>query len=274
MQIAILLSTYNGEPYLREQLESVLKQTYTNWKLYIRDDGSTDATLAIINSYVEKYPDKIKLIMDDAGNLRSAASFMKLLENVQADYYMFCDQDDVWLPTKIEKTLNKLNVVEAQHPDKPVLVFTDLAVVDAGLQPINNSMWKYSDIDPENAKNFYRTTCLSSVTGCTVMINNLLKAKILPYPKTARMHDWWMCLNAAHYGVVDYVNEATILYRQHGRNVLGAETIDKNYYLNKLRSLRKTINDNIKVFRMLNSLRFHVSFFKVAVTKIKIISSK
>ena len=100
--IAILMSTYNGERYLREQIDSLLNQTYKDWKLYIRDDGSTDETISIIESYVNDYPDLIVLLKDDLGNLGSARSFMRILSVVDADYYMFCDQDDVWLPNKVK----------------------------------------------------------------------------------------------------------------------------------------------------------------------------
>jgi glycosyltransferase involved in cell wall biosynthesis len=274
MKIAILLSTFNGALYLEQQLDSVLSQTYNDWVLYIRDDGSKDKTIEIINSYVVKYPLKIKLISDALGNLRSASSFMHLLSIVKSDYYMFCDQDDVWLPFKIEMTYSHIKELELNNPNNAALIFTDLFVVDANLEVINSSMWNYSKINPDNAKDFYRTTCLSSVTGCTIMFNNLMKQKVLPYPKVARMHDWWISLNAIHFGLVDYVSTPTIQYRQHNTNVLGAEKLSKFHYLIKILSLKKVITDNIKVFKMLKALRFEINYFKVFFTKIKIILKK
>ena len=104
--IAILLSTYNGSKYLREQLNSIIDQTVKDWILYVRDDGSTDETIDIIKEYVSLYPN-INYI-EDIQNLGSARSFMKLLSLVEADHYMFCDQDDVWLPTKIEVSLMEM----------------------------------------------------------------------------------------------------------------------------------------------------------------------
>lgn len=271
MHIAILLSTYNGELFLQEQIRSVLNQTNKNWRLYIRDDGSHDNTVGIIEYYTSKYPNQIIAIDDKAGNLKSARSFMNLLNFVAADYYMFCDQDDVWLPFKIEITIEKIKELEAVHPTKGVLVFTDLSVVGADLKMINKSMWNYNQINPENARDFYRTTCLNSVTGCTVMFNNIIKEHVLPYPNEALMHDWWIALNAVHYGIVDYITKPTVLYRQHNNNVLGAERKEKNHYLKRLIFLVTTIRDNIKVIKMLNALKFKVNYAKFLVNKIKII---
>ena len=102
--VAILMSTYNGERYLREQIDSLLNQTYKDWKLYIRDDKSTDGTVSIIEGYVRVYPDQIVYKSDGFGNLGAGCSFMQLLSSIDSDYYMFCDQDDVWMEDKIERT--------------------------------------------------------------------------------------------------------------------------------------------------------------------------
>jgi glycosyltransferase involved in cell wall biosynthesis len=271
MKISILLSIYNGELFLNEQLDSIINQSFTNWELYVRDDGSKDNSKQIIDNYIIQYPEKIHWINDNEGNLKSASSFMHMLSVIKSEYYMFCDQDDVWLPFKIEKTFSKIRDIEAINPNKGVLIFTDLTIVNSNLEIINPSMWDYSKINPENAKDFYKTTCLSSVTGCTIMFNNYLKDKVLPYPKVARMHDWWITLNALHFGVVDYLEESTIYYRQHGSNVLGADQIGRNHYLKRVLSLRRTVNENIEVFKMLHALNFKKKYFKVLWTKIKII---
>ena len=272
MHIAILLSTYNGALFLKDQIGSILTQTNRDWSLYIRDDGSIDDTINIIEDYVRRYPGKIVEIKDNTGNLKSAGSFMNLLNRVSADYYMFCDQDDIWLPFKIETTLKKITELEVLYPGKGAMVFTDLMVVDADLKIINESMWSFNRIDPENAKDFYKTTCLSSVTGCTVMFNNAIKEHVLPYPKVALMHDWWISLNAAHYGVVDYIVKPTILYRQHNNNVLGAEQRDENHYLKRFLFFFTAIKDNIKVIKMLNALKFKVNYIKFLFNKIKIVT--
>ena len=106
MELAILLSTYNGMNYLEEQVSSLLAQTYTDWKLYIRDDASTDNTLALIHELAKR--DERIIVMPSGRNLGAKEGFMWMLRNVEADYYMFCDHDDVWLPRKVELTLKRM----------------------------------------------------------------------------------------------------------------------------------------------------------------------
>ena len=107
--ISILLSTYNGEKYLSEQLDSILQQSYQNFIIYIRDDGSNDNTLNIIMYYVHNFPSKIKLVDDKVKHRGAKLSFIWLMSHIESDYYMFCDQDDVWLPNKIELSIDKLS---------------------------------------------------------------------------------------------------------------------------------------------------------------------
>lgn len=267
MAVAILLSTFNGELFLSEQIESILYQTYNDWMLYVRDDGSTDTTPHIIDDYCRKFSNKIVKINDSLGNLGSMGSFMYMLSSVESDHYMFCDQDDVWLPFKIEKTISKMRNIESENFDKTILVFTDLILVDFNLKPICNSMWQYLKMNPDNALNFYTTTCLSTVTGCTMMLNRKLREMVLPFPASARMHDWWISLNAVHYGVVDYISEPTIYYRQHNNNAIGAKRKHRSYYVERMLNLKDTVVDNFKVFQMLKALKFKVNFFRVLSTK-------
>ena len=102
MKVAILLATYNGEKYLRAQLDSLYAQSYRDWKLYVNDDGSTDGTLTILQEYAQRYGN-IDLQVNEH-SLRSLRNFMDLLRRAEADYYIFSDQDDVWMPEKVEKS--------------------------------------------------------------------------------------------------------------------------------------------------------------------------
>ena len=111
-EISICMATYNGEKYLKEQLDSILAQVNTDWKLLIRDDGSEDSTIEIIEDYAEKYPDKIELTTDSFGRLGPCMSFSRLLDLADAEYIMFCDQDDVWLSNKIALTLGAMKQAE------------------------------------------------------------------------------------------------------------------------------------------------------------------
>ena len=222
--IDILLATYNGGRYLSEQIQSLFDQTYTRWRLIIRDDGSTDDTLSVIHQFRGKYPDKITLIEDGEVNLGACGNFARLLEHADAEYTMFCDQDDVWLPTKIAVTLGKMGELNTKYGDDvPLLVYTDMQVVDENLSVISKSFWKNQVFNPKIGKSLGRLLVSNVATGCTVMINKKLRELSVPVPSEAMMHDWWVGLMAVALGKTDYVAEPTILYRQHSMNVVGAK---------------------------------------------------
>lgn len=223
--VDILLATYNGEAFLDQQLASIFNQTYPHWRLIVRDDGSTDATLDIIRSYQERYPGKITLLADEDGNLGPTQNFSRMLENSAAHYVAFCDQDDVWLPEKLATTLDKMRLLELQHgATAPLLVYTDLRVVDEGLHVIYDSFWKYQRLDPKTGNSLNRLLVQNVVTGCTAMFNKPLKEIALPIPAEARVHDWWIALVASAFGCTGYVEHPTVLYRKHGDNVIGARS--------------------------------------------------
>lgn len=225
--VGILMATYNGEKYLVEQIDSILNQTYKNWILLIHDDGSTDSTINLIKDYTNKYPDKIILVEDGIKCGGAKENFFHLINIVKSnftfDYIMFSDQDDVWLPKKIEITLDKIMEVESKYgKSKPVLVHTDLKVVDETLSLIHHSFWEYQKINPYNNS----LNCLlleNTVTGCTMMINKVLFDKII-IDKNAMIHDWWIALICRmNDGFIVPIKEQTILYRQHKKNNIGAK---------------------------------------------------
>lgn len=216
-EIAILMSTYNGEKYLKEQIESIIKQSNQDWHLYIRDDNSKDSSRTIIREYAEKN-EKITFInADSTDNVGVCRSFIALVQYAEAQYYMFCDQDDVWKTDKVDQTLNRMQ--QAKSLLRPVLVYTDLEIVDENLTPLGRM---YGDRVWFSFIQFLFTNC---ATGCTVMFNQALKQKInfstLNYDDIY-MHDWWFAMVAAQFGEVLYVNEPTINYRQHAGNVVGS----------------------------------------------------
>ncbi len=218
VEIVVLLSSFNGEVFLAEQLSSISSQTQ-QVKIIARDDGSSDQTVNVLLS------NKVALLESDE-NVGAKDSFAKLLgyamAKTDADYFMFCDQDDVWYKDKVEKSLKKIQAMEAQYGSIPLLVHTDLEVVDSSLTTIAASMWSYEYTLP-NKNSFSRLLVQNTITGCTVMINRKLGEKCLAIPGKAIMHDWWVGLVASYFGKIGYINEATIKYRQHGKNAIGAK---------------------------------------------------
>lgn len=218
--ITVLLAVYNGEKYLKEQIESILNQSVNDVKIIIRDDGSTDNSAEMISFYCNEYPDKISCI-EGLPTGSAIGNFSHLLKNCDSEYIMFCDQDDVWLETKIEKTLAAMKLAE-QTKDKPVLVHTDLKVVDQKLNEIAPSFFDFQKLIQDDIT-LPKLLVQNYVTGCTVMINRALKEKCGDIPKECIMHDWWLALVAVMFGELVCVNEATMLYRQHADNQVGAK---------------------------------------------------
>ena len=248
-KIAILMATYNGEKYICQQIDSILSQTCTDWELYIHDDGSTDNTIAAVESYVEKYPDKIHLI-DGKSTGGAKYNFFYLFGQVEAPYYMTCDQDDVWLDKKIELTYDKMLTIE-NKADVPCLVYTELRVVDSELNTIADTMSGYQSLDCHK-RTINQFILQNSVTGCTMMINRALRDKMLHITDIDNtiMHDWWAALVAAQFGKTAFIDEPTILYRQHGDNSLGALGINKLSYIVRRVWQKKQIQESMRLGRL------------------------
>ena len=223
--VGILLATYNGAAFLAAQLDSILAQTHENWRLVIRDDGSTDKTPEILEAFRARHQEKVVILEDEAGNLGLVQNFSRLMEQAGAGYIALCDQDDVWKPEKLELSLQKMRTLEAEHgTEKPLLVFTDLTVVDEDLRIIHPSFWRYQGLRPERCNALNRLLLQNVVTGCTALMNRPLMQKAVPIPEMAHVHDWWIALVAAAFGSAGYVAEPTVLYRQHGENIIGAKS--------------------------------------------------
>lgn len=228
------MATYNGEKYIEEQLDSILKQSYENWRLIIADDCSTDNTVAVIKDYQAKYPNKIILYQNEQPSGSARNNFFHLLDFSGNEYIMFADQDDVWLQDKVLKTLKKMISVENKYGKNiPLLVHTDLCVVDEELHIINESLFYMQDISADRNK-LNNILIENIVTGCTMMINRKLANLLDTKPQKAIMHDMWMALVAATFGHIEYIDDATILYRQHNNNSVGAKNVHSlNYYIGK-----------------------------------------
>ncbi len=218
--IEILLSTYNGSAYLDALLKSIAGQDHENWSLLIRDDGSSDATNAIVQRWRRDYPEKISVIDERLdSNLGAVRSFSRLLEQSRAPYVMFADQDDVWLPGKVRLTLDAMRRQERMRgDDRPVLVHTDLTIVDENLRIVSKSLWKYQGVAPGLHPKLSRIMVENCAWGCTTMLNRPLITTLGSIPPEATYHDWWIALVASAFGDIVAVHEQTILYRRHEQN--------------------------------------------------------
>jgi glycosyltransferase involved in cell wall biosynthesis len=253
-QIDILMATYNGETYLKEQLNSILNQTYSNFRLIISDDCSKDGTRKILEEYAKK-DNRITLYFQEK-NLGFIKNFEFLLSKVENKIYALSDQDDVWLAEKIEKTYNKMKATDAD------LVFTDLEVVNEKLEEMYPSFNDFMLLSRKIKKchNDYKMQYLyNCVTGCTLMSKKKFLDKIVPIPKNSKyvLHDTWIGLVVSLYGKVEYLDEKTIKYRQHGNNQVGTDKIShkfkkleevRNLFIEVKLQLFETYVENEKLF--------------------------
>ena len=221
--IDVLLATYNGEQFIHEQIDSLLAQSFTGWQLLIRDDGSKDQTLDICRRYAMVHADRIRLVEDAFGNQGVIGNFQILLAASQNEYVMFCDQDDVWLPHKIEVTYAAMRRAESKRGSQtPIAVYTDLKIVDSNLNLLSDSLFHYLRRNP-HVNNRLSRLCMASCTyGCTMMINQPLKRICSGFPPGVLLWDLWLAMAAAAFGTLEYLDHPTILYRRHGRNQSGA----------------------------------------------------
>lgn len=216
-----MLAVFNGEKYLKQQIDSIIGQTVTEIKVIIRDDGSCDSSPRIIDDYCNKYPQIISKL-EGAPTGSAKQNFAELFKKCDSDYIMFCDQDDVWLPEKIQNTLAAMQKIEGEERTTPVLVHTDLKVTDQNLNVISPSFFKFQNII-QNDITLPELLVQNYVTGCTVMINRALKEKCGDISDNCIMHDWWLALTAVLFGKIVCVSESTMLYRQHSNNQVGAK---------------------------------------------------
>lgn len=270
-KVAILLGTYNGEKYIGELLDSIFDQTFQEFCIYIHDDGSTDSTMEVINRYRLNKPNNIKIInAPRTGSARN--NFFFLMKKVEAQYILFCDQDDIWLPNKIELLYRNIQMLEAKNKEYPCLVWTDMKVVDSNLNVISNSFSSYTRLKPTEIS-VDRVLVYGKAAGCSIMINNNL-LKIVRKAKEIDkiiMHDRWIMLIAVMIGKVRYINIPTVLYRQHGNNSVGAvkktnkdiyNSIKRLFKLKQLKITQLSLNRNINQCAALRDINEVYEHFK------------
>ena len=221
--VDILMATYNGERFVGEQIESIQAQTYGKWRLLVSDDCSSDGTLDVVRRYAAG-DERIRIVSEGVRYGGAKENFFALMGKYEAPYAMFCDQDDVWLPEKVEKSLTAMRALEEEHSVAvPLLVFCDMKVVDSELNVIHESFEKSSRFDPSRLA-FPQLAALNVAAGCCQCFNEKLVETCLACADATdiEIHDWWTMLVASALGAISYIDEPLSLYRQHGQNEVGA----------------------------------------------------
>lgn len=219
-KISIALATYNGAVFIDALLASLVAQTHQSFELVISDDGSSDDTLAIIHRYMERMDIKILADGRKRGILRN---FENALNGCSSDYIALCDQDDVWAPEKLALTLDATKQLEsAFEQNRPVLVFSDLEIVDQSLNRIDASFFHHTNKSAQ-AHNFEDFLLGNHVPGCAMFFNRALLNVALPFP-AVDIHDWWLIQVAALKGCLGFIERPLVKYRQHSGNSIGLGT--------------------------------------------------
>ncbi|NLK99125.1 MAG: glycosyltransferase family 2 protein [Clostridiales bacterium] len=238
-KVSIVMTTYNGEKYLEEQLDSILKSTYKDFDLYIVDDGSKDKTMEILERYKEMHPHKINISQNET-NLGVTLNFLNAINKTTSEYIMLCDQDDVWKMDKIARTLKRVKQMELQFgKELPIAVFTDAFVVDDKLNMLHESFFRSGRLNP-GLIDLPHLLMENKLIGCTIMINQSIRRVLqsAPLPKRARFHDGWLGLIAASTGKIGYIKEPTLYYRQHSSNLVGNQGFI-SYVISRITNIKK-----------------------------------
>lgn len=237
-RVQILLATYNAAAWLEPLLDSLLAQTHPNIEILARDNASIDDTFSRLEHAAARHSSRVRLLRHREPNLGALGNFARLLDQADAPYVMFADADDVWRPDKVAVTLTAMRELEAQvGPGTPLLVHTDLTVVDAQLHEIHPSAWRAANLDPRLSRDPRRLLTQNCAWGCTMMLNRTLVELARPVPTDVVMHDWWVILVAAAMGRVAYLPRPTILHRQHGGNDTGVKSWALGYVLEQARRI-------------------------------------
>lgn len=236
--VQVLISTFNGKKFLKDQLDSLRSQTGVNVRVLARDDGSIDGTREFLLNYAKQWP--ALEILPSSQNLGVVGSFFELLKHADeaCDTFAFCDQDDVWLPEKLSHATQKL----APRGVVPALYFSRLQYVDEKLEPIGSSLIpRFVSFESALVENV--------ATGCSIVMNRALlqEIKLNPPAKNCLMHDWWAYLVALSTGEAIYDSNSRVLYRQHSANVVGASANWMTVYLTKWRRFWSRPKDSPKI---------------------------
>lgn len=261
--ITIIMAVYNGQEYIREQLESLKDQTYTEWRLVIRDDRSSDKTAEIVKKFSDEVEQEVIFKVNEKPSGSAKNNFALLINDAkESDYVMLCDQDDIWKKDKIEITFNKMKQAEERYGrDFPLLVHGDVEVIDENGNINADSMFEMSHINADSK--LPQILIQNHVTGCTMMCNKKLIAGISEYASSEYiiMHDYLAALYASVFGKIEVIKKPLLSYRQHSGNSVGAKNNNNPVYLLKrLANGRKSYKEAMETSR--NQVKFFVEIYR------------
>lgn len=258
-RMSVALCSYNGEKYIEAQLKSIIEQTLLPDEIIICDDGSTDTTLKIISEYFKEYKSLIK-IYKNPERLGVVGNFSQCLSLCEGQYIALSDQDDIWVHDKLEQAMLMLKKAEDTFgEDEPLLVHSDLSVIDEEGQLLNTSFISFSRLDPNSDEPLKILPVQNFVTGCSTLINEALLKIALPIPEIVMMHDWWLALVAAATGQIVYNTNKTVFYRQHNQNVVGANSYYSNESLKIILNVKLLENELACAINQLKALQHRLS---------------
>ncbi|MCH2133835.1 MAG: glycosyltransferase family 2 protein [Phycisphaerales bacterium] len=246
-EVSVVLCTHNGEPWLEEQLQSIATQTRPPDELVVGDDASRDGTWGILQSFARSADFPVHIARHDPA-LGVIENFEVTLSRSKGRYVALSDQDDVWLPDRLQRGVEAIRAVEGDG-DRPVLSHSDLLLVDADGQETGERFMAVRGIDGTPANMLGVLLRHNLATGCTVTCNRALVDQAMPFPDHLVMHDWWLALVAASLGEVTFLETPTVRYRQHGSNQVGAPPLVGREGLRRVLPGRSTRQALADVFR-------------------------
>jgi len=240
--IDILLAMHNGSKYLPDFIASLAHQSCRDFRLLALDDASVDNSLSLLRELCQTYDIELTTLITHSGQLGVVKAYHHLMRSSSAHYLCFADQDDVWHPDKLKKNLAKMDQNEAVYgEDTPILIHSDLRVCDQNLGLIHPSFVRYQRLSPRRTA-LNELLVQNAVTGCTTMFNRALARRLEKFPPQIIYHDWYAAITAAAFGVIDYIPEPLVDYRQHQSNHVGAVKYHWRYWYQTLKSGRAQLH--------------------------------
>ena len=224
--INVILCCYQGESYIAEQLDSILAQTYPSVEIFVSDDSSNDKTQAIVESYCANFSNVT--LHNNTENLGFLKNFEVSLLRIKGKYFALCDQDDIWHPDKLTVSMSELKKIEAIYPNKPILVHTDLELMDAHGHTIEGSFFTKKELSLSNKKSLGQILGHCGIMGNTILMNRILVDKALPFPEGLKYHDYWLAVINELYGVRKTISKPLVKYRLHDTNTSSNNILKKN----------------------------------------------